>query len=86
MEQLRKTGQKLDEEKGTIVTLKKFDKTLTRQWGDIAKRLVGHVHYSPPISVDVEGDRYTEDPGMFELSEEKFKDQVKGNVVDLGTF
>lgn len=85
-EQLRKTRQKLDEEKRAIVTLEKFYKTLMGQWRDIAKRNIGHVLYSPPISVDVEGDRYTEDWGTFELSEEKFKDQFKGNVVDLGTF
>jgi hypothetical protein len=76
----------LDEEKGAIVTLEKFHKTLTGQRCDIAKRNIGHVHYSPPISVDVEGDWYTEDWGTFELSEEKFKDQFKGNMVDLGTF
>ena len=85
-EQLRKTRQKLDEEKAAVDAVEKFYKTLTGQWSDIANRNIGHVHYSPPISVDVKGERYTEDWGTFELSEEKFKDQFKGNVVDFGPF
>lgn len=84
--QLRKTRQKLDEEKQAIVTLEKFHKDLMAHWSDFAQRDIGHVHYSPPTSVDVEGERYTEDWGTFELNEEKFKDQFKGNVVDLGAF
>jgi hypothetical protein len=69
------------------------------EWGDIEMRNIGHVHYSPPTSVDAEGKtnipnlqctfyrkRYTEDWGTFKLNEAQFKAQFSGNVVDLGAF
>jgi hypothetical protein len=84
-EQLRKTRQKLDDEKWAIAILEEFYMTLMAQWSDAARRNIGHVHYCPPISVDVKGERYTEDWGTFELNERKFKDYFRGNVVDLGT-
>ncbi|RDB20097.1 hypothetical protein Hypma_012780 [Hypsizygus marmoreus] len=84
-EQLRITRQKLDEEKRAVEVLEQFYNNLKAQWSDIGLRNIGHVHYSPRISVDVEGERFTEDWGTIELLEAKFKDQFRGNVVDLGT-
>jgi len=84
--ELRKTRERLDEQKQAIADLEKFYDDVKTQWGDIEHRNIGHVHYSPPISVDVKGERYTEDWGTFDLEEAKFKAQFKGNVVDLGAF
>ena len=80
-----KTQRKLDKEKRAITALQDFRTTLMVEWSDIAQRNIGHVDYCPPISVGVKGERYTEDWGTFEL-DEKFKDQFRGNVVDLGVF
>jgi hypothetical protein len=83
---LRETRERLDEQKQAIADLEKFYDDVKTQWIDIELRNIGHVHYSPPIYVDVEGEQYTEDWGTFDLEEAKFKAQFKGNVVDLGAF
>ena len=84
--ELRKTRQNLDEQKEAIASLETLYKDIKAQWGDIGLRNIGHVHYSPPISVDLEDEGYTEDWGTFEVDEAKFKAQFVGNVVDLGAF
>jgi hypothetical protein len=84
--ELRETRQSLDKHRQAVVELETFYKDVKTQWSDIVLRNIGHVHYSPPISVDVEGERYTEDWGTFVLEEAKFKAHFKGNVVDLGVF
>ena len=84
-EWLRTSRKELENEKRAIEVLEKFYTELTSQWADLKSRNIGYVHYSPPISVGVEGERYTEDWGTIELLEEKFKDQFKGNVMDLGS-
>ena len=84
--ELRKTRVRLDEQKQAIADIEKFYDDVKTRWSDIELRNIGHVHYSPPISVDVEGEQYTEDWGTFDLEEAKFKAQFKDNVVDLGAF
>ncbi|KAH9072823.1 hypothetical protein EDB83DRAFT_2568400 [Lactarius deliciosus] len=65
--------EKLVKVKKDIGTLEAFYEDTNTQWGDIARRNIGHVDWAPKISVDVQGCRYTKDIGQF-----------KGNVVDLG--
>ena len=84
--QLILTQQKLEEQKQAIAGLEKFYGEVMAEWTDISKRNIGHVHYSPPLSVNHEHERYTEDWGTFEVDEAKFKAQFMGNVVDLGAF
>jgi len=86
VKQLHNTRQKLDKQKEAIVDLEKFYRDVKAQWGEIGMRNIGHVHYSPPVSVDTKGKKYTEDWGTFELNEAKFKARFRGNVVDLGMF
>ena len=78
--------EKLAKVKKDIGVLENFYKDANNQWGDIARRNIGHVHWAPSISVDAHGHRYTRDIGTFEVNAEKFKAQFKGNVVDLGGF
>jgi len=59
VEEFHQLQQKLGEQKHAITALEEFYKNLMAQWGDITLRNIGHVHYSPPISVDVKGGRYT---------------------------
>ncbi|KJA28597.1 hypothetical protein HYPSUDRAFT_62237 [Hypholoma sublateritium FD-334 SS-4] len=75
---------KLAEIKQNIGVLEDFYNDVNAQWSDIERRNLGHVDWAPMISVDVEGKRYTLDLGTFELDEAKFKDNFKGNVIDLG--
>ena len=77
---------KLAKVKEDIDVLEAFYKDTTNQWGDIARRNIGHVDWAPEISVDVQGHKYTKDIGTFEVDAAKFKAQFKGNVVDLGAF
>jgi Mg2+/Co2+ transporter CorC len=51
--ELRKIRERLDEQKQAIADLEKFYDDVKTQWGDIEFRNIGHVHYSPPTSVDV---------------------------------
>ena len=83
-EALRVKREKLAKEERDTDVLEKFYHEVKNQWGDIARRNIGHVHWAPEISVDVEGRRYTLDIGTFEVDPTRFKDHFKGNVVDLG--
>ena len=77
---------KLVKLKKNIGVLEAFYKDINSQWGDLARRNIGHVDWAPKISVDVQGRNYTKDIGTFEVDTAKFKAQFKGNVVDLGAF
>ena len=76
----------LAQEKKDIGVLEAFYHDIDSQWGAIARRNIGRVDWAPEISVDVGGRRYTKDIGTFEVDPVKFRDQFKGNVVDLGAF
>jgi uncharacterized protein YndB with AHSA1/START domain len=78
--------EKLAKVKKDIGVLETFYKDTNSQWGDIARRNIGHVDWAPKISVDVQGRKYTKDIGTFEVDAARFKAQFKGNVVDLGAF
>ncbi len=78
--------EKLAKVKKDIGVLETFYKDANNQWGDIARRNIGHVHWAPKISVDVQNHSYMKDIGTFEVDAVKFKAQFKGNVVDLGGF
>ena len=77
---------KLAEIKQNIGVLGAFYNDVNARWSDIERRNIGRLDWTPKISVDVEGKRYTLDLGTFELDEAKFKDNFKGNVIDLGAF
>lgn len=77
---------KLAEIKQNIGVLEAFYNDVNARWSDIERRNIGRLDWTPKISVDVEGKRYTLDLGTFELDEAKFKDNFKGNVIDLGAF
>ncbi|KAH9944412.1 uncharacterized protein BXZ73DRAFT_87317 [Epithele typhae] len=56
------------------------------KWSDLDFRNIGHVHWAPRISVDVQDTNYTRDLATFEVEERKFKPCFKGNVLDLGHY
>ena len=78
--------EKLAKVKKDIGVLETFYNDTNNQWGDLARRDIGHVDWAPKISVDVQGHSYTKDIGTFEVDAVTFKAQFKGNFVDLGAF
>lgn len=82
---LEKARQELEDERKAIVELKKFYMEVNADWSDIGCRDIGVLEYSPPISVNVEGRRYTQDWATIRLDEPKLKPNFLGNVIDLGT-
>lgn len=67
----------------TIEALEKFHDEVKSDWRQAKKRVIGHVVFSPPITVATEG--FTEDYAVVELDTTKFKKAFKANVMDLGT-
>ncbi|KAI0048404.1 hypothetical protein FA95DRAFT_1582210 [Auriscalpium vulgare] len=62
---------------------KKLAQTSKELRADISCRNIGHVEWAPEVCVDVQGQKYTQDIGTFEVDAAKFKANFKGNVVDL---
>lgn len=64
-----------------------FHGNITRSWSAESQRVLGHVLYTPPISVGTGDKRFTEDWALVELNREKFDwDTFRGNIIHLGTF
>jgi len=78
---------KLAEAEKSIGTLREFHLKITRFWSTENQRILGHILFAPPISLDT-GDKYfTEDWALVELYRDKIRGQggFKGNVIHLGT-
>ena len=85
-EYLKEVRRELDKHKEAIPELEKLYKEMNASWGDIDRRTIGVLEYSPPISVDVDNERYTQDWATIRLDSTKFRPNFKGNVIDLGAF
>ena len=83
-EALDKVRRELAEHRKAIVKLESLYKDVNANWGDIACRNIGGLEYSPPIFVDVNDRRYTEDWATIRLDSARFKPNFMGNQVDLG--
>ncbi|THU87880.1 hypothetical protein K435DRAFT_821801 [Dendrothele bispora CBS 962.96] len=56
---------------------------ITKNWSTVDQRVLGHIVYAPPISVDAK--QYTEDWALVELNHNKVDwNNFKGNVMYLG--
>jgi hypothetical protein len=66
--------------------LQAFFNKVNTQWKDIACRTIGFVDWPPSISISIDDRHYTRDIGTVELDSQKFKDNFRGNFVDLGAF
>ena len=65
----------------------KFHGDITSHWTTPGQRLLGHVVYAPPISVNTGPKQFTEDWALIDLNHDKIDWNVfKGNVVSLGKF
>ena len=74
--------KKLAKVKKDIGIPETFYNEANNQWSNIACCNIGHVHWDPKISVDIQGHSYTRDIGMFQIDVAKFKVQFKGNIVN----
>jgi hypothetical protein len=70
-----------------IVAVDAFLTDISKHWSPMNQRVLGHVVYAPPISVDTGPKQFTEDWALIELQRDKIDWQnFKGNVVYLGPF
>jgi hypothetical protein len=66
-----------------IAAVDAFHSDTTKYWSAEILRVLGHVVYAPPISVD----QFTEDWALIELNRDKIDwNNFKGNIVYLGMF
>lgn len=71
----------------SLKELDKFHSDVSKVWSQKKDRIIGHVFYSPPITVNVGNKGYTEDWALIQLDRNKIDwDNFKGNVIDLSTF
>jgi len=78
---------KLEKEEEAFKAVLQFHGETTRDWSDEDQRVLGHIAYSPPITVGTGTESYTEDWALIELDRNKIDwNTFKGNVIDLGVF
>ena len=59
---------------------------VNKDWKKLGNRVLGHILRSPPISLGVGEQRFTEDWGIFRIDRAKLGNGFQGNKIDLGTF
>ncbi|KAH8992420.1 hypothetical protein EDB92DRAFT_1945213 [Lactarius akahatsu] len=70
----------------SIKAINQFHDEVTKYWSEESQRVIGHIAYSPAITVGTGTKRYTEDWALIELDRNKIDwDKFRGNVIDLGT-
>ena len=70
-----------------IKAINQFYDDITKYWCEEDQRVLGHIAYSPPITVGTGAEGYTEDWALIELDRNKIDwNTSKGNVIDIGTF
>ncbi|KAF8581118.1 hypothetical protein K439DRAFT_1354990, partial [Ramaria rubella] len=67
-----------------FVSVDEFHSNITRSWSAESRRIVGHIMYSPPISVSTGDNRFTEDWAIVELDRNKFNwNAFPGNAIAI---
>ena len=80
-----KIEDQLQEAKTVIDTLEKFQSDVKKLWSAESQRVIGHIAYSPPISVGTGTTGFIGDWALIELDCEKIDWKTfGGNVIDLG--
>jgi len=82
--QLVRTKRQLDETHSAIRELKKFFVKMKTGWVKPQDRVIGHVVWAPSISLSTSPHGYTKDVCVIKLDKEKFLQNFRGNVLDLG--
>jgi hypothetical protein len=85
--QAKEEWKELQKSEKAIVILDEFHTEVTKLWSAESQRILGHIAYSPPISVGTGTKCFTEDWALIELDSEKIDWKTfRGNVIDLGMF
>jgi hypothetical protein len=81
--ELVETQHELSKTRTAIEELKMFFVQMKVRWTQPRDRVIGHVVWSPPYSVSAAPPGYTKDVCVIKL-DEKFSQNFRGNVLDLG--
>ncbi|KIO31335.1 hypothetical protein M407DRAFT_220464, partial [Tulasnella calospora MUT 4182] len=83
--ELRKTRELLEETTDAINELQKLYDQTRKDFGKPNQRVIGHVVWSPAITVGTAPHGFTKDVCVVKLDKGRFLPNFKGNVIDLGT-
>ncbi|KAH9033480.1 hypothetical protein EDB85DRAFT_1849128, partial [Lactarius pseudohatsudake] len=67
-----------------LEALKVLLEWVNRDWKELDNCVLGHIVHSPPTSLSVGEQHFTEDGGKFQINQAKLGDSFKGNKMDLG--
>ncbi|KAI5985213.1 hypothetical protein EDC04DRAFT_2590467 [Pisolithus marmoratus] len=82
--ELLKTRKELDKTIDAIDLLQKLYEQTKKDFGEPGKRVIGHVVWSPAITVGTAPQDFTVDVCIVKLDKARFLPNFKGNVIDLG--
>ncbi|PIL29195.1 hypothetical protein GSI_09244 [Ganoderma sinense ZZ0214-1] len=81
---LAKTEAELSDVRVEIEEVSKFLMNIKKEWTKPKDRVIGHAVWAPSISVSTPSEGYTKDICVVKLDENKFSQNFRGNVLDLG--
>ncbi|KAF8550285.1 hypothetical protein OG21DRAFT_1478584 [Imleria badia] len=83
--ELIKTRELLEETTGAINELQELSEQTKKDFSKPSQRVIGHVVWSPAITVGTAPHDFTKDVCVVKLDKARFLPNFKGNVIDLGT-
>ncbi|KAF8223583.1 hypothetical protein L208DRAFT_1381398 [Tricholoma matsutake] len=75
----------LDKAERAIEALRVLLHWVNKDWKKLNNRILGHILYSPAITLGIGEHSFAEDWGMFEVDSAKLSDSFQGNKMDLET-
>ena len=82
--ELKKTRELLEETTEAIDELQKLYEQTKKDFGKPNQRVIGHIVWSPAITVGTTPHGFTKDVCVVKLDKARFLPNFKGNVIDLG--
>jgi hypothetical protein len=82
--ELKKTRELLEETTDAINDLQKLYEQTKKDFGKPSQRVIGHVVWSPAITIGTAPHGFTKDVCVVKLDKARFLPNFKGNVIDLG--
>ena len=82
--ELKKTRELLEETTDAINELRELYERTKKDFGKPSQRVIGHVVWSPAITIGAAPGPFTKDVCVVKLDKARFLPNFKGNVIDLG--
>ena len=82
--ELKKTQELLEEVNDAIYELQELYGQTKEDFGKPSQRVIGHIVWSPAITVGTAPHGFTKDVCVIKLDKTRFMPNFKGNVIDLG--